>query len=222
MKLEIIGAYSAFVKTGTTTSMVVWTDDGKGILLDCGYSVFQRLCDLGYTQKIGTILLSHMHQDHCGSAVTLLEYNYFMNNHPMAIGGVSWDRLLQLCEGEGYESKITELPDTIKVETFEVPHAKNMECKAIMVNDSVLYSGDTAISILDTSQAKKAKIIIHDAGLQPNHLHASISMLSDAPAEIKAKTYFIHYLPQNYEGIAAKAKELGFGGVVKSGDVFEI
>lgn len=222
MKLEIIGGGSAFAKDRTNTSLILWQKDGAGILLDCGYNVYPRLQDLGYIDKIKAVLLSHTHQDHCGSAVTLLEDIYAKRHLPLIIGGVSWKKLLQLCEGDGAEEKIRLSDGECELETFAVPHAKGMECVALFVENKVLYSGDTAVSILDTPQAAAAQIIIHDTALRPGLIHVYIKELAQAPLDIKKKTYLIHYLPQDYEKLCLLAKEHGFGGVAKAGDIFEI
>ena len=44
MQLEIIGTSGAFAP-GTNVSMIIWPQDTKqnGILLDCGFSVFQKV-----------------------------------------------------------------------------------------------------------------------------------------------------------------------------------
>lgn len=221
MKLEIIGTNSAFAKDGPTTSLMVWDNDGKGILLDCGYPIFQYLGKLGYLDKIKAVLLSHTHQDHCGSAVTLAEYASQVLGRPLMIGGVKWDKLLKLCDGDDYPEKVR-LPDgSFTLESWEVPHAKGMECRALLVNDKVLFSGDTAVSLLNTLQAKKARIIIHGAHLKGTPNLVAVSKLGNAPAEIRTKTWLIHYLPADYEQMAAAAQKYGLAGVVRPGMVFD-
>ena len=222
MKLEIIGTNSAFAKNGPTTSIMVWDDDGKGILLDCGAPIFQHLLSLGYADKIKAVLLSHTHQDHCGSAVTLAEYAFQVLGRPLTIGGVKWDKLLKLCDGDDYPEKVRPFDGSFCLESWEVPHAKGMECRALLVGGKVLFSGDTAISLLNTPQAEKAQIIIHGAHLKGTPNLVAIAKLGDAPAEIRAKTWLIHYLPADYEKMAETAKKYGLAGVAKPGMVFEL
>lgn len=222
MKLEVLGTGSAFIKEGMTTSLLLWPNDNEAILLDCGYPIFQKIMRRGLTEKVKNILLTHTHQDHCGSAITLLEYRYYIEKQTTGIGGVSWQKLLELCEATGYEQKIHDVETAIELETFEVPHAVGMECRALFLGNKVLYSGDCAISLLGRKEAELAKIIIHDASLTANPAHVFIKELAEAPDNIKAKTYLIHYLPEKFEEIEHLAKEYGFAGVAKAGDVFEV
>ena len=218
MKLEVLGTNSAFAKKGVNNSFVLWRDDGRGILLDCGYSVFQHLLDQGYADKRDTILLSHQHQDHAGSAVTLVEYRNNMLGCKTAIGG-AWGNLLQNADGVCAEQMT--IPMDIAVETFIVPHAKGMECVALYVADKVLYSGDTAVSVLDSEQAQKAKLIIHDVSLNGGAI-VKIDALAGAAPEIKAKTYVSHYRPQDYEELCIRAQKAGLAGVLQPKMIFNL
>lgn len=76
MKLEVLGTNAAFAKEGVNNSFILWDNDGLGILLDCGFSVYQALLEKGYAEKLKAVLVSHLHQDHCGSLVNLLDYRY--------------------------------------------------------------------------------------------------------------------------------------------------
>ncbi len=218
MKLEVLGTNSAFAKKGVNNSFVLWRDDGRGILLDCGYSVFQCLLDKGYADKIDTVLLSHQHQDHAGSAVTLVEYRNNMLGRKTAVGG-AWGKLLQTADGVNAAQMIE--PLDVELQTFEVPHAKGMECLALYVADKVLYSGDTAVSVLDTEAARKAQSIIHDVSLNGGAI-VKIDNLAAAAPEIKAKTYVSHYRPQDYEELCARAQKAGLAGVLQPGKIFAL
>lgn len=45
MKLEVLGTNAAFAKEGVNNSFILWDNDGLGILLDCGFSVYQALLE---------------------------------------------------------------------------------------------------------------------------------------------------------------------------------
>ncbi len=218
MKLEVLGTHSAFVKSGVNNSFILWRQADDGILLDCGYSVFQELQRRGYSDKIGAVLLSHQHQDHAGSAVTLLEYRCNILGKTTAIGG-AWGNLPQ--SGDGADARrMTTSPDFM-LETFAVPHARGMECLALFVADKLLYSGDTAVSVLDTPQAARAQMIIHDVSLKGGAI-VKIDDLTAAAPEIKAKTYVSHYRPEDYDELCRCARKAGLGGVLKAGMMFDL
>lgn len=222
MKVEILGCASAFAKDSINSSVLLWLREDNAVLLDCGYNVFPKIMEKGYADKINTILLSHAHQDHCGSAVTLLEYRHNILKQKTFVGGINWKKLLKLCDGDNAHEMIIPLHDAVKVETIDVPHAKGMECKALFVEDTLLYSGDSAISLLDTPEAKQAKIIIHDVHLTGNAGHVSLAELGNAMLDIRAKTYLTHYLPKDYKTLSEKAKSLSFADVATEGMIIDI
>ncbi len=221
MQVEIIGANSALAEDGLNSSLLI-RDESMTILADCGYNIYPRLQLLGYVENITAVLLSHLHQDHCGSAVTLLEDIVLTQKRSVYIGGTDWTPLLQACEENGFANRLMTGDCPFELETLSVPHSKGMDCRALFIGGELLYSGDTAISLLDTPQAQKASLIVHDASLRCGIPHAYIKDMAGAPAEIKAKTILTHYLPQSYHEMATAAKKYGFKGVARAGDVFEI
>lgn len=222
MKVEILGSGSAFATETTNSSVLLWLHEDNAVLLDCGYNVFPEIMKKGYAEKINTILLSHTHQDHCGSAIAFLEYRNNILKQKTFIGGVNWEKLLKLCDGDNAFEMVLPADKTLKIETIDVPHAKGMECKAILVEDTLFYSGDSAISVLDTEAAKRAKIIVHDARLSGNAGHVSVAELGKAMLDIRAKTYLTHYLPKEYGELEEKARRLSFADVARPGLIIDI
>ena len=223
MQVEIIGTSGAFAP-GTNVSMIIWPQDTKqnGILLDCGFSVFQKLQELDFSSKLDVVLLSHLHQDHCGSAVTLAEFCDQINHHKLRTGGIDWQELLTLSDAD--EGKIRTLPlaANFPLQTFSVPHVKGMKSLALFYDNKILYSGDTSVSLLDTPQAAIAKLIIHDAALKANAFHCGLKSLADAPKEIKAKTWVTHYHPKDLEAYKTLCQEYGLAGVLEAGMSFQL
>ena len=221
MEVEIIGANSAFAAEGLNSSLFIRHLD-QFIVADCGYNIYPRLKELGFTSTINAVLLSHLHQDHCGSAVTLLEDILLNQKRQVYIGGTDWQPLLKACEESGFADLLMTENLPFELETIKVPHGKGMDCRALFINRRLLYSGDSAISLLDTPQAAAAALIVHDAGMKSGIPHAYIQDLAKARPEIKAKTLLIHYLPQNYRQLAAMAKDYGFKGVARAGDIYSL
>lgn len=222
MELEVLGTNSAFAKDGLTVSMLLWMSDDEAVLIECGFPVFQELLRRNLAGKIKTVLLSHTHQDHAGSAVALIEYRYNVLGEKTAVGGIDWTDLLKLCDGADFADMILPLPEHLRVETIDVPHAKGMECRALCINEKLFYSGDTSVSLLDTPLAGKAEIIFHDAHKTGNAGHVSVHGLAQAEPSVKAKTWLTHYLPQDYELMSRKAKEAGLAGAARSSQRFKI
>ena len=43
MRLEVLGTNAAFAAQGVTNSFILWQNNNSGLLLDCGFSVYQEL-----------------------------------------------------------------------------------------------------------------------------------------------------------------------------------
>lgn len=223
MQIEVIGTSGAFAP-GPNVSMIIWPQKKRqnGILFDCGFSVFPELLRRGLLSSIDTVVLSHAHQDHCGSAVTLAEYRDQIDNRKIAAGGIDWQPLLTLCDGDAGSERVRPLPADFPLQTFAVPHVTGMECLALFYNHKFLYSGDTSVSLLETPQAAEADLIIHDAALRGNPFHCGLKKLAEAPEEIKAKTWVTHYHPKDLEDYKKLCQEYGLGGVLQPGMIFSL
>ncbi|TXI92447.1 MAG: MBL fold metallo-hydrolase [Neisseriales bacterium] len=106
MKLIFLGVSSAlsigYLKFHS--NMLVETDSGKRILIDCGGDVRHAMFELGYTAKqIDAVFISHLHADHVGGLEWLGFSKFFMENIqvPLYIGPELKDRLWKnvLCGG---------------------------------------------------------------------------------------------------------------------------
>ena len=106
MKLEVLGTNAAFAKEGVNNSFILWDNDGLGILLDCGFSVYQALFEKGHAEKLKAVLVSHLHQDHCGSLVNLLDYRYKVLGQTTAVAGAPDDKFMFMHSGNGWEAGI--------------------------------------------------------------------------------------------------------------------
>jgi len=71
MKWWFLGTGGAF-DFDLGNSSVLISHSGTLFLLDCGHSVYPRLRELGWTERIDYILITHLHDDHCGSLSSLI------------------------------------------------------------------------------------------------------------------------------------------------------
>lgn len=83
MKLTFLGVSSA-LSVGYLkfhSNMLLETDSGKHILIDCGGDVRHAMFELGYTPKqIDAVFISHLHADHVGGLEWLGFSKFFMEN----------------------------------------------------------------------------------------------------------------------------------------------
>ncbi len=73
MQIKFLGTGGAFdVEYLNSAALIQFR--GKNILIDCGFTVFNTLVSKGLVPKVDYILLTHLHNDHCGSLANLLLY----------------------------------------------------------------------------------------------------------------------------------------------------
>jgi ribonuclease BN (tRNA processing enzyme) len=77
MEIKFLGTGGAFDwKVGNSAAILDFR--GKRILIDCGHSVFPKLMELDLGDTIDYLLLTHLHDDHCGSSATFIFAQYFL------------------------------------------------------------------------------------------------------------------------------------------------
>jgi len=227
MKIEILGTGGGNTPENGNTSLLIWNDDeSEAILMDCGYAVYPRLKELERTtgreiiSKIQTIAISHLHNDHAGSMGALFMHRWYLQKKKTMLAGVPMDDYLRLIESARAREGIAGIDE--RVQTFPTFHEIDMPSCAMYFN-GVLYSGDTHHSVLTLPIAKEAKIIIHEARLDDLPSHMNIDKLAaSAPPDILAKTWCIHFSTKMADKMPLKAKELGFAGACKQGQIISV
>lgn len=54
-------------------------------MIDCGFTVFPTLVEKNLIQKVDHIILTHLHNDHCGSLANLLLYKNIVEKSPRPV-----------------------------------------------------------------------------------------------------------------------------------------
>ncbi len=220
MKIQIIGADSAF--DGLNTSFFFRDELNRGVLVDCGFTVFPELNRRNMLNDVDVVLISHLHADHTGSLCTLA-VKHRLKGHKIIIGGTDVSGLFK--EQEVLPDDFIPLshsdPLNLKIiQTKHIPEYGNNN--AMFIANTILYSGDTNESVLDTNYARDAKIIIHEVCLNTPVAHTTLENLNQAPSEIKAKTWLMHVPIQEREEIETMAQQMGFAGVCYNEQEIEI
>lgn len=83
--IAFIGAGGAHdVHLGNSAALLEW--EGKTFLIDCGFTVYPRLVQLGLIEKIQAACITHLHDDHIGSLSALLYHRHFISRlEPMPV-----------------------------------------------------------------------------------------------------------------------------------------
>lgn len=224
MELRFLGTGAAFFpEMGNNGAFFVRGDDLY--LLDCGESAFAKLHRSGLlTQYKGqlTILLTHMHSDHCGSLGTLVLYmNSILGCKSVIVHPNDEVRELLRLMGAN-ESQYTLKPDLqadgLSITPIPIQHTPAVKAFAYLVKteaETIYYSGDSTHippEILDGLRGGSIGRLYQDVThyTTPPQSHAPHLYLSELEALIEAplrsKVWVMHY----NEDFRAMAKEAGF------------
>ncbi|WP_299819946.1 MBL fold metallo-hydrolase [uncultured Pontibacter sp.] len=73
MQIKFLGTGGAF-DTDYLNSAALLDYNDKHFLIDCGFTVFPTLIKKSLINRVNYIILTHLHNDHCGSLANLLLY----------------------------------------------------------------------------------------------------------------------------------------------------
>ncbi|MFA7188233.1 MAG: MBL fold metallo-hydrolase [Alphaproteobacteria bacterium] len=223
MKIQIIGADSAF--DGLNTSFFFRDELDRGVLVDCGFTVFPELNRRNMLNDVDVVLISHLHADHSGSLTLLAAYSRILKKQKIKIGGADVSGLFReqgILPDDFVQLSSDDLLNLKIIQTDHIPeHGNN---NALFIANSILYSGNTCDSVLENEFAENAKVIFHDTRLKSpiSYGHTPIETLNNAAPEIKAKTWLIHIPTKERKEIETMAQQMGFAGVCYNGQEIEI
>lgn len=153
MQIKFLGTGGAFdVDYLNSAALLEFRD--MNILLDCGFTVFPTLVQKNLVHKADYILLTHLHNDHCGSLATLLLYKNIIekSERPILLYPSEQFRQqllsflqLQIRDIDKYADflPLEQVDGVTCIDTFG-QHAENMQTYAFVFEDEyrLAYSGD--------------------------------------------------------------------------------
>jgi ribonuclease BN (tRNA processing enzyme) len=229
MIIEVIGVGGAFSYELGNSSVLAWDNSYKSaILFDCGSTVFSDLRKKEQQEKrdiiskIDSVFISHLHDDHYGSVATLLEYRFWIHKKSTKFtASVPFVEVFK-SRMDDYNAKEIYAGEDARIKKIPTKHATDSSCFGAYF-DGLLFSGDTAESMLGSEYAKNAKIIIHEVGLVQIPVHAGIDNLAkSASAEILNKTWGIHYSTKEEKQLSSKMRDFGFAGLLKTNQIIKV
>ncbi len=160
LTVEVIGDAGAFDTELVNSSFLIRTTEGQ-LLFDCGWNVFPELLKRDLVKDITCIYISHMDDDHMGSAKSLIYYRYFVLGQTTKIYYSSCD-VESYFSGINYKWKSSGLvytaitkceflvPENMRVicgvKINVVPGIHHIKSHGIVIRDSeklIAISGDT-------------------------------------------------------------------------------
>ena len=143
--LTFLGRDSGF---GRENNSVYVEIDDKLVIIDCGFTVFEKLIEKLKLEEYKEIdvIITHLHNDHAGSLSQLILYLYFIYNKKVNI--------ISKCEKMKEYLEITGTPEeayTLQgekeyVEIIKTEHTKYLDaygCKLTIKGKTIIYTGET-------------------------------------------------------------------------------
>ncbi len=143
--LNFIGTESGFGNNNNSAYIEI---DNEFILIDCGFTVFKQLkekIDFKKYNKIN-VIITHLHNDHCGSLSQLILYLWFIYGKKTNII-TKCKNIKTYLEITGTTEEAYEITDRYKDLIFiKTEHVKELDCYGfrIKIKDrDIVYTGDT-------------------------------------------------------------------------------
>ncbi len=195
MKLTCIGKYGPYPKANCACSCYMITYEGKNILLDMGCGALSRVFAKLDASGIDALVLSHLHADHMGDALTLRyaldaakklgkrdkPLPVYMPCEPAAEAGlISSGKMIEaIYIKDGSRFDICGMEAVFKLMPHAVPsYAVSLSARG----KTLVYSGDTSYNEALINFAKDADLLLIEAAFLSRNLPDNAVHVSAAEA----------------------------------------
>jgi ribonuclease BN (tRNA processing enzyme) len=206
MKLKFIGTGGTFEpQYGNAAALLSFRD--KILLIDAGFTVYGRLVALSLWQQPDYILLTHLHNDHCGSLANILLHRHYFGDKPTTTilyqseafrQQIETFLQIQLKDPGKYADfvPVSHLPGLQVVDTFG-KHSEGFQSYSFIFEENkerLVYSGDLRqadflFAHLQTLPAMPTTVF-HDVTFHPgNQGHAHYTLLQPYQATYRIFGY---------------------------------
>lgn len=191
--LTFLGTDSGFGKNNTSAYKIT-SRDNKLILIDCGYTVFNKIKELGLLKMVTSVdvIVTHLHPDHAGSLAQLILYCYYETDIPVNITTKCKDidkfLTIQGCEGLYTREK------SLSIEFIRTQHAEDIDSYGfywVYEDTRIIYTGDTSNFDVFEPYLKEGVNIFLDASCKDNSCHFDF-IGNFSRLKKKYKFYLIH------------------------------
>lgn len=143
--LEFLGSDSGF---GESNNSAYYEDNKELFIIDCGYTVFNKIKNRFDFNKYNTInvIITHLHNDHAGSLSQFILYMWFIYKKQINVI-CNCKNIKQYLEITGTPAKAYVLKNKLSnLEFIKTEHTKFLDSygfKMKIHNTIILYTGDT-------------------------------------------------------------------------------
>ena len=218
MQIKVLGVGSE-LSSGLSNPSLLIMSQNKNFLVNCGYSIFQILLNKKLISKIDRIFINNRESIYAGSLELLISYRKNVLKKKTKFYGLKDHMLYLKTINEDFFSNVEEyfvLNEEDSIVTMPVVYKNGVPSEAFY-NFGIFYTGPSLESLLDTPQARDAKIIIHHVSFDDNSLKiVNFTELARAPEQVKAKTWLIGYNNEDNIKYLSKVRLHGFMGFLEA------
>ena len=200
--LNFLGSDAGFGKENNSAYIEI---ENKLILIDCGFTVFEKAIEKFNLKKYDDIeiIITHLHNDHAGSLSQIILYSYSICNKKVRVisGCEHIEDYLSFCgtPKDAYEL-LTGTENIIMIETEHTPYLDAFGFQMMINGNNIIYTGDTKTFnpfIPYINEADELYIDVSKGG----GAHIKIDDIYEKLKEIKANgtsIYLMHIDDKNY------------------------
>lgn len=198
--LNFIGSDSGFGNNNTSAYII---KDNKFILIDCGFTVFNKIKDIIVNYDDIDILISHLHNDHAGSLSQIILYLYYVYNKKVRIVSKCEKIKEYLYITDVTEDMYTLVDSTDYLEIIKTKHGKTIDAygfKLNINNKKIIYTADTISLDLFLPYMDDIDELYTDCSAH-NEAHPNIDSIKDILDNLSKKgikIYLIHTDDKEY------------------------
>ncbi len=214
----------------------------RRLLIDAGYTIKFALRDRGLTlADVDAIFITHAHADHCFGLERLgyecrFRYGFKPVLYlPPGVYEELWEHTLKGVMGQVGEgpAELTDFFDVVllddqpfefegvRLQPFQNRHTPEKPSYGLMINDHLLFSGDTR-PIPDLVATFDPVTILHDATLSDwNPVHASVRELRENYSDTLRERMYLMSYEDSFEQHRAEV-EREFAGFARQGQEFAL
>jgi hypothetical protein len=224
MQIKVLGVGSE-LSSGLANPSLILMQQNKYFLINCGYSIFQILLNKKLISKIDRVFINNRESLYCGSLELFLSYRKnFLKKKTKFYGLKDHLKYLKNINNDFFDNleEYFVLNEEDSITTMPIVYKKGVTSEAFY-NYGLFYTGPTLESLLDTPQAREAKVIIHHVSFEENSVkNVDFSVLARAADPVKAKTWLIGYNNDDDIKFQSKVRLHGFAGFLSPDSTLKI
>ena len=185
--LNFLGKDSGF---GKNSNSAYFETDEELIIIDCGFSVFEKVKEKFDLSKYSSIkvIITHLHNDHAGSLSQLILYCWYVFNKKVTVLSKS-ENIEKYLEITGTPRESYELKSDY-IEFIKTDHVKYLDAYGFYIklnNKGIVYTGDTNTIEPFLPFIEIADELYIDVSKYKSDAHLNINDVIDKLKEFKEK-----------------------------------